>query len=93
MGQDRSATFGKDDIPKFGDPPYDGEDDAFPNQDTEHISGNLPTVPTRVEELVSFVRRAVKSGYKRPGGMDGETDGKSSGLREICKPVRCINRW
>jgi len=47
-----SATFSEDDIPKLGDPPYDGEDDAFPNQDTEYISGNPPTVLTRVEEFV-----------------------------------------
>ena len=25
------AAFGKDLVPEFGDPPYDGEDDAFSN--------------------------------------------------------------
>jgi len=52
VGKGSSAAFGKDDIPKLGDPPYYGKDDAFPNQDTDHISGNLPTVLSWVKELV-----------------------------------------
>jgi len=49
---ERSATFCKDDIPKFAEAKDDGEDDAFPDEDAEHISGDLATVLTRVEELV-----------------------------------------
>ena len=56
------ATVGKNDVPKLGDSPYDGEDDAFPDQDTEHISGNQSTVFTWIEELVSFVDRIVELG-------------------------------
>lgn len=58
---DRSATFGKDDIPKLGDPPYDGKDDALPNQDPEHVSCNPSTILSWVKELVGFVCRMVKS--------------------------------
>lgn len=61
VGKGSSVAFGKDDIPKLGDPPHYGEDDAFPNQDTKDISGNFPTVLSWVKELVGFVRKMVKS--------------------------------
>lgn len=65
VAKDGGATFGKDEIPKLGDPPYDGEDDAFADQDAEHVSGNEPTILSRVEELVGFW--GVKSAQTRPG--------------------------
>jgi len=55
VAKNRGATFGKDFVPKLGDPPYDGEDDTFSDQDAEHISRNQSTIPIRVEECVSFV--------------------------------------
>ena len=52
--EDGGTAFNEYFVPEFGDPPYDGEDDTFSDKDTEHISCNLPTVCTGVEELVSF---------------------------------------
>ena len=48
-------TFGEDFIPEIGNAPHDGEDDAFSDQNTEHVSSNLATVETWVQELVGFV--------------------------------------
>lgn len=48
------TTFDEYFVPEFGDPPYDGEDGAFSDKDTEHISRNLPTIRAGVEELISF---------------------------------------
>lgn len=70
-----SATVGKDDVPKFGDSPYDGEDDAFPDQDTEHISRNQSTVLTWVEELVRVKVLACVSDIGQP---DVEADGENA---------------
>jgi len=55
VAKNRGATLGKDFVPKLSDPPYNGEDDAFADQDAEHISCNQSTIPIRIEELVSFV--------------------------------------
>lgn len=48
----RSATFGKDDVPKLGEPVYDGKDDAFSDQDPEDISRNPATILSWVKKLV-----------------------------------------
>ena len=54
VGDDRGAAFGKDFVPELGKPPYDGEDDALSDQDTEDVSRNLSTIRSRVQELVGF---------------------------------------
>ena len=73
--ENRGAAFGKDFVPEFGNPPHDGEDDTFPNQHTEHISRNLPTVLAWVQELVGFIYRAVRSAWERTR-EDKEEDGR-----------------
>lgn len=68
-GKNWDATFGEDFVPELGKPPHDGEDDAFPDQDAEHITRNLPAVHIRVQELVGCVERGsistveIKAGY------------------------------
>ena len=54
IAKNGGATVGKDFVPKRGDPPHDGEDDGFSDQDTEHISRNQPTIQSRIKKLVSF---------------------------------------
>ena len=56
VGESRGAAFGKDFVPEFGKPPYDGEDNAFSDQDTEDISRDLSTIRSRVQELVGFAQ-------------------------------------
>lgn len=55
VGEKGRTKFGEYLIPEFGDAPYDGEDDAFSDQNTEHIGGNLATILGRVEEFIGFV--------------------------------------
>jgi len=64
----RSATFGKDDVPKLGEPVYDGKDDAFSDQDPEDISRNPATILSWVKKLVGFVRGTVESAQIRVRG-------------------------
>jgi len=66
VANNHGATFGEDLVPEFGDPPCDGEDDAFSDQDTKHISRNLPTILIRVEELVRVKVLACVSDIRQP---------------------------
>jgi len=76
----RSATFGKDDIPKPGDPPHDGKDDALSDQDPEHVSRNPSTILSWVKELVGVkvlgcVRDISQSNIQTNGeNADGEIE-------------------
>lgn len=54
------TSIGKDFIPEPGDAPHDGKDDAFSNQNTEHVSSNFSAILSGVEELVSFVESAQR---------------------------------
>lgn len=54
VGEDRGATFGKDFVPEFGQPPCDRKDDALSDQDTKDVSRNLSTICIRVQEFVGF---------------------------------------
>lgn len=48
------ATFGKNDVPELGNPPHNGEDDAFSDQNTEHIRRNQSTILARVEKFIGL---------------------------------------
>ena len=48
VGGDPGAAFGKYFVSEFGEPPYDGEDDALSDQNTENVTRNLSTIRGRV---------------------------------------------
>jgi hypothetical protein len=89
----RRATFGKDGIPELGNPPHNGEDDAFSDQNTKYIGRNQSTIPTRIEKLIGLGVEWWSQYRRDQRKVNRETDGRSLGLRELDKPARCIDRW